>query len=84
MLSEAVITIAYVLITSAPQKDHQIYLELKRIKEVVEVFPLFGDYDLIAKIESNDVESIGRLVLYKIGAIPGVIHTETLTVLDDF
>ncbi len=48
------------------------------------MFPLFGDYDLIAKMESDDVESIGRLVLYKIGAIPGVIHTETLTVLEDF
>jgi DNA-binding Lrp family transcriptional regulator len=77
-------TIAYVLITSAPQRDHQIYLELKRIKEVVEVYPLFGDYDLIAKIDSSDVESIGRLVLYKVGAIPGVVHTETLTVLEDF
>jgi DNA-binding Lrp family transcriptional regulator len=76
--------IAYVLMISAPQKDHQIYLELKRIKEVIEVYPLFGDYDLIAKVENDDVESIGRLVLYKIGAIPGVIHTETLTVLEDF
>jgi DNA-binding Lrp family transcriptional regulator len=76
--------IAYVLMISAPQKDHQIYLELKRIKEVIEVYPLFGDYDLIAKVENDDIESIGRLVLYKIGAIPGVIHTETLTVLEDF
>jgi DNA-binding Lrp family transcriptional regulator len=76
--------IAYVLMISAPQKDHQIYLELKRIKEVIEVYPLFGDYDLIAKVENDDVESMGRLVLYKIGAIPGVIHTETLTVLEDF
>jgi DNA-binding Lrp family transcriptional regulator len=76
--------IAYVLMISAPQKDHQIYLELKRIKEVLEVYPLFGDYDLIAKVENDDVESMGRLVLYKIGAIPGVIHTETLTVLEDF
>jgi DNA-binding Lrp family transcriptional regulator len=76
--------IAYVLMISAPQKDHQIYLELKRIKGVIEVYPLFGDYDLIAKVENDDVESIGRLVLYKIGAIPGVIHTETLTVLEDF
>jgi DNA-binding Lrp family transcriptional regulator len=76
--------IAYVLMISAPQKDHQIYLELKRIKEVIEVYPLFGDYDLIAKVENDDVESMGRVVLYKIGAIPGVIHTETLTVLEDF
>ncbi len=76
--------IAYVLITSAPQKDHQIFLELKRIPEVVEVYPLFGDYDLIAKVENDNVEKLGRLVLYKVGAIPGVVHTETLTVLEDF
>ncbi len=77
-------SIAYVLIITAPQKDHQIYSELKRFKEVVEVYPLFGDYDLIAKIENDDVEGLGRVVLYKVGAIPGVVHTETLTVIEEF
>jgi DNA-binding Lrp family transcriptional regulator len=76
--------IAYVLIITAPQKDHQIYSELKRMNEVVEVYPLFGDYDLIAKIKGESVESLGRVVLYKIGALPGVVHTETLTVIEEF
>ncbi|MBC7107442.1 MAG: Lrp/AsnC ligand binding domain-containing protein [Methanomassiliicoccales archaeon] len=76
--------IAYVLIITAPQKDHQIYSELKRMNEVVEVYPLFGDYDLIAKIEGESVEALGRVVLYKIGALPGVVHTETLTVIEEF
>lgn len=54
------------------------------MNEVVEVYPLFGDYDLIAKIEGESVEALGRVVLYKIGALPGVVHTETLTVIEEF
>ena len=54
------------------------------MNEVVEVYPLFGDYDLIAKIKGESVESLGRVVLYKIGALPGVVHTETLTVIEEF
>ncbi len=49
-----------------------------KIKEVVELFPLFGEYDLIAKVEAPDYNMIGEIVVSKIRAIDGVRTTKTL------
>ena len=55
------------------------YEQLLKIKEVVELYPLFGDYDLIAKVEAGDYNTIGEVVVAKIRSIEGVRTTKTLT-----
>ena len=55
------------------------YNELSKIKEIVELHPLFGEYDLIAKIEAKDLDELGKIVVEKIRAIDGVADTKTLT-----
>ena len=71
--------VGFVLISTAPAKEHQVYNELLKIKEIVELHPLFGEYDLIAKIEAKDLDELGRIVVEKIRAIDGVADTKTLT-----
>ena len=71
--------IAFVLISTAPTKDHEVYNELMKVKEVVELHPLFGEYDLIAKIEAPDLNQLGQIVVDKVRSIAGVIDTKTLT-----
>lgn len=55
------------------------YSELLRVKGIVELHPLFGEYDLIAKVEAEDFNALGQLVVDKIRAVSGVIDTKTLT-----
>jgi len=55
-----------------------VYHALLAIKEVVELYPLFGEYDLIAKVEASDYDTIGEIVVSKIRAIEGVRATKTL------
>ncbi|MDD1769059.1 MAG: Lrp/AsnC ligand binding domain-containing protein, partial [Methanomassiliicoccales archaeon] len=71
--------VGFVLISTAPAKEHEVYNELLKVKEVVELHPLFGEYDLIAKIEAEDFNLLGQVVVDKIRSIPGVIETKTLT-----
>jgi len=52
--------IGFVLISTAPAKEHEVYNELLKVKEIVELHPLFGEYDLIAKVEANDFNVLGR------------------------
>ena len=54
------------------------YEKLLKIREVVELFPLFGEYDLIAKVEAPDYNMIGEIVVSKIRAIDGIRTTKTL------
>jgi DNA-binding Lrp family transcriptional regulator len=48
-------------------------------EEIQELYPLFGDYDLIAKIQASDYEGLSEIVVNKIRALKGVNETKTLT-----
>jgi DNA-binding Lrp family transcriptional regulator len=71
--------IGFVLISTAPGKEHEVYNELKKIPEIIELHPLFGEFDLIAKLETKNYNELGSIVVEKIRMIDGVIDTKTLT-----
>ena len=70
--------IGYVLINAAPAHEHEVYTKLSKIPKIVEAHPLFGEFDLIAKVDAEDFEKLGNLVV-KIRSIKGVTDTKTLT-----
>ena len=63
----------------SPLHEYEVYNKLSKIPEVIEVHPLFGEYDLIAKIEAKDYENIGEIIIQKIKTIEGITDTTTLT-----
>lgn len=71
--------VGFVLINTAPAREHEVYSTLRGMDKVLEVHPLFGEYDLIAKIEANDYNELGRVVVSAMRTIPGVTNTRTLT-----
>jgi len=50
-----------------------------KVPQIIELHPLFGEYDLIAKIEAEDFDKIGGIVINEIRSIKGVIDTKTST-----
>ncbi len=52
--------IGFVLINVSPLHEYDVFNRLSKIPEVIELHPLFGEYDLIAKVEAKDYESIGE------------------------
>ena len=72
-------SIGFVLINTAPAHEHEVYNKLCKAPKVVELHPLFGEYDLIAKIESDNFEGLGDIVLNTIRSVKAVIDTKTLT-----
>ena len=71
--------IGFVLISAAPAREHEVYNKLSKVPQIVELHPLFGEYDLIARIEAESFEKLGEIVTKKIRSIKGVIDTKTLT-----
>ena len=72
-------SIAFVLISTVPGKEHEVYNKISKINYVVEIHPLFGEYDLIVKIDAKDYSELGKIVVDQIRTIKGVIDTKTLT-----
>ncbi len=70
--------VGYVLLNVAPGAEHDVYVQLQEIDNVVDVTVLFGDYDLIAKLVSHDLASIATTVVETIRQVPGVLNSKTL------
>jgi DNA-binding Lrp family transcriptional regulator len=74
--------IGYVLINTAVATEREVYSELLKVKEIVELSSLFGEFDLIAKVESSDFNALGRVVVGMIRSIKGVTDTKTLVAIE--
>ncbi|MFQ6052476.1 MAG: Lrp/AsnC family transcriptional regulator [Candidatus Hydrothermarchaeota archaeon] len=70
--------IAFVEICTELGKEKDVAEELKKVEEVKELFGAFGDLDIIAKVEADDIDAIAKVVLEKIRTIDGVNETKTI------
>jgi len=64
----------------SPKHEKEVFNTLTKLLEVIEIHPLFGEYDLIAKVESAGYENIGEIV-NKIRTIDGITDTQTLAAI---
>lgn len=71
--------IGFVLINAAPGYEHIVYEKLSKVSDIIEIHALFGEYDIIAKIDAENFEKLGQIIIDKIRSIEGVIGTKTLT-----
>jgi len=71
--------VGFVLINVTPGAEKKVFDTMIKWEEIQELYPLFGDYDLIAKISSPDLEGLSDIVVNKIRTIKGVTETKTLT-----
>lgn len=71
--------VGFVLINVAPGMERKVFDTMIKWDEIQELYPLFGEYDLIAKISAPDYETLSDIVVQKIRTIKGVTETKTLT-----
>ena len=69
---------AYVLINCELGSEESIIEQLKTLDGVVEVHGTFGAYDILAKIESSQVEDLRETITWKIRKIDKIRSTLTL------
>lgn len=70
--------IGFALLSISPLHEKTVYDILGRIPEIVELHPLFGEFDILVKIQCNDIDSIGEVVINKIRSTKGIVDTKTL------
>ena len=70
-------TKAYVLIETAVGKTKDVLKSLRQVKGVREVDAVTGEYDIVAVIEAENLNSIGELVTGNIHTIGGIQRTTT-------
>lgn len=67
-----------VLVRLTAGKEKQTLAMIKQIKGVSHVSAVFGRWDLVLDMETEDLASLSESVVSRIRAIPGVLSTESL------
>jgi len=70
--------VGFALLSISPLNEKKVYESLRNVPEITELHPLFGEYDILIKIECSDIDRIGQIVINKIRSINGVMDTKTL------
>jgi DNA-binding Lrp family transcriptional regulator len=73
---------AYVLINADVGKENDVLRELKKVPSVKEAYFVYGVYDIVAKIETNDVRELKEVVVTKIRRLDYVRSTLTMIVME--
>ena len=69
---------AFVLINCEIGSEESVIEKLNSIAEVIEVHGTFGAYDILAKVEADNVEIIRETITWKIRKIEKIRSTLTL------
>ncbi len=75
-------TTAYVLINCDLGFDTEIIDEIKQLEEVKEAHGIFGVYDIIIKLESDNVDNLRDIITWKIRKLKRVRSTLALMAVE--
>jgi DNA-binding Lrp family transcriptional regulator len=74
---------AYVLINTEPKHMEYVVSTLEKLDAVVEIFPVYGVYDVVAKVEADTMEKLKDIVTWKVRSLDEVRSTITMLILED-
>ena len=72
---------AYILIQTEVGKAASVATEIANIKGVTMAEDVTGPYDVIVRSEARNVDELGKLVVAKVQAVPGITRTLTCPVV---
>ena len=70
--------IGFVLITTKPGSESSVREALDNIEYVTDRWMLFGEYDLIARVQADDEFVLTRCIVEEIRVLDGIDDTKTL------
>ena len=74
---------AYVLINTEPKYMENVVETLEKLDSVVEIFPVYGVYDVVAKIEAETMDKLKDIVTWNVRSLDQVRSTITMLILDE-
>ncbi|RMF07214.1 Lrp/AsnC family transcriptional regulator [Candidatus Woesearchaeota archaeon] len=69
---------AFIMLHTKYGKNKLVYSALKKFPEIKEIYELFGRYDIIIKVEVQDLSELKSFLQNKLWLTDGITHAETL------
>ena len=74
---------AYVLINTEPKNMESVVATLEKLDSVVEIFPVYGVYDIVAKVKAESMDKLKEIVTWKVRSLDDVRSTITMLILEE-
>ena len=76
--------LAYVLFKVGSGSEREVCQKIIELAEVVHANIIFGEYDVVAKVKTNDIDKLEEFVSYKVRKISNVLVTSTMIVSREY
>jgi len=73
---------AYVLLRVKPGMDRLVFQAVKKLKQVTDMETVYGEYDLLMKIQVETMDDLDAFIFDSIRTIKGVERTTTLITIE--
>ena len=76
--------LAYVMFKVSSGTEREVCQKLVEFDEVLQADIVFGEYDVVAKIETQDLSTLEEFVSEKIRNVPNVLVTSTMIISREY
>lgn len=73
---------AYVLLRVKPGQDRAVFRKVKKLKRVTEMDTVYGEYDLLIKVQVETMEDLDSFIFDTVRTIKGVERSTTLITIE--
>jgi DNA-binding Lrp family transcriptional regulator len=84
MLGEIMAVLAYVLFKVSSGTEREVCQKLVEFGEVMKADIIFGEYDVVAKIATQDLGELEEFVSQKVRNVPNVLVTSTMIISREY
>ncbi len=84
MFGEIMTVLAYVLFKVSSGTEREVCQKLIEFGEVIQADIIFGEYDVVAKIATPDLDKLEEFVSLKVRNVPNVLVTSTMIISREY
>jgi len=75
---------AIILVNTRVGTEEEVIKKLLKIDKVREVYFVYGVYDIIVKVQADDINKLREVVATKIRRIDNILSTSTMVVMEAY
>ena len=75
---------AYIMMNIKSGSEDEVCEKLLKYEEIEEVSTIYGEFDVIAKVEAKDMNGLDNLIVRRLRSIPDILLTATMLIAREF
>ncbi|MFH2112368.1 MAG: Lrp/AsnC ligand binding domain-containing protein [Candidatus Bathyarchaeota archaeon] len=75
---------AYIMMNIKSGAEDEVCDKLKNYKEVEEISTIYGEYDAIIKVKTEDMKALDGFIIQKLRSIPNIFLTATMLIAKQY